>query len=86
MKMEQTEHFETSACKIQTPGNYPEYIQNCSRCFVCAVVRSLKFSILQMSGWGVVTAIASTVVHRKILLIHYLLAYLLTMCAQFSPN
>jgi len=24
MKMEQTECFETSAYKIQTPGNYPE--------------------------------------------------------------
>jgi hypothetical protein len=24
MKMEQTEYFETSAYKIQTPGNYPE--------------------------------------------------------------
>jgi hypothetical protein len=24
MKMEQTECSETSACKIQTPGNYPE--------------------------------------------------------------
>jgi len=24
MKMERTEWSETSACKIQTPGNYPE--------------------------------------------------------------
>jgi len=24
MKMEETECSETSACKIQTPGNYPE--------------------------------------------------------------
>jgi hypothetical protein len=24
MKMEKTEYFETSAHKIQTPGNYPE--------------------------------------------------------------
>ena len=24
MKMEQTDRFETSAYKIQTPGNYPE--------------------------------------------------------------
>jgi len=87
MKMEQTDRSETSAYKIQTPGNYPEEcIQRCSRWFVCAAVRSLKFSILQMSGWGVVKAIASTVLRRKILLIHCLIAYLLTVCALFSPN
>jgi len=28
MKMEQTECSETSAYKIQTPGNYPEKIYN----------------------------------------------------------
>ena len=48
-------------------------------------MRSLNFTILQMSGWGVVTAIASTVLHRKILLIRPF-ACLLTVCALFSPN
>ena len=52
----------------------------------CAVVRNLKFNILQMSGCCILTAIASTVLHRKILLVLYLLAYLLTVCALFSPD
>jgi len=53
---------------------------------VCAVARSLKFVILQMSGCCVVTTIASTVLHRKMLLMCYLLAYLCTVCALFSSN
>jgi len=36
MKMEQTECFETSAYKIQTPGNYPE--ENVWHQQVCHIV------------------------------------------------
>jgi hypothetical protein len=37
-----------------------------------------------MCGCCVVTATASTLLHRKILLMDYLLTYLLTVCAVFS--
>jgi len=38
MKMEQTECFETSAYRIQTPGNYPEEnIQHISDCSGIAI-------------------------------------------------
>jgi hypothetical protein len=44
MKMEQTEYSETSAYKIQTPGNYPEEknIQLSSSSFLC--VMSIQIS------------------------------------------
>jgi len=36
MKMEQTECSETSAYKIQTPGNYPE--ENIQHCNIACVI------------------------------------------------
>jgi len=44
MKTEQTEYSETSAYKIQTPGNYPE--KNIQQVKISFVKRNLKFLTL----------------------------------------
>jgi hypothetical protein len=52
MKMEQTECFETSAYKIQTPGNYPEEnIQHSFHLFVTDL-RSMIVCLELFSLWS----------------------------------
>jgi len=52
MKMEQTQGTETSAYKIQTPGNYPEEsIQHLSICYILEKDYA-PWSIVFYRVWG----------------------------------
>jgi len=50
MKMEQTECSETSAYKIQTPGNYPE--ENIQHSHICLFPLSFLIFIHIHGDWG----------------------------------
>jgi len=70
MKMEQTECSETSAYKIQTPGNYPEESIQHSEHY-----ESLKSRILIMSMCEVVYAITHSEANFRYKLLRINLGY-----------
>ena len=66
MKMEQTECSETSAYKIQTPGNYPEEIIQHSEHGECLKSRTEELFVILIQGTLGVLEILQRVYRRRL--------------------
>ena len=97
IKMDQTECSETSAYKIQTPGNYPEesiqhnFKKICEECMIAARCQILH---IMLSVWGFLQLMENWILWTKFkvwekwfaLCICYLSIYCIVICFQLKTG